>query len=330
MAVDAQGGDNAPGCVVEGIKQFLGDFKDSEVLLFGHEDRLRPLLDMPDEVKARVTLINAPEEITMHDEPMMAVRRKQDSSLVMGLKAVSDGRAQAFVSAGSTGAMFIGAMVTLKMLKGISRPAIGAIFPGLNKPFLLMDCGANADCQADYLRQFGLMGSTYMQKVLGVSEPKVALVNIGAEEEKGSKLYKEAHQLMKAQSDYCFIGNVESRELMQGEHDVVVCDGFTGNIILKYAEGLVKSLFKVIKGEVMQSLRGKLGGLMLKPTFTKVKDSMNSDRYGGAPLLGVNGAVVKAHGSSNGYAFAKALEQARLMAVNDVTGALKRGLEEKA
>ena len=326
LAVDAMGGDNAPECVLEGVSLFLKEFEDTDILLFGSEEKLKPLWDGLGEIRSRVTLCPTGEEISMHDEPMMAVRRKQDSSLVQGLKAVKDGRAQGFVSAGSTGAIFLGGMITLKMQKGISRPAIGAIFPGVKNPFLLMDCGANADCQPDYLRQFGLMGSVYMQKVLGVDKPRVALVNIGAEEEKGSKLYKEAHQLMKVQSAYHFTGNIEAREIQTGDADVVVCDGFTGNIILKYAEGLTHSLFTVIRTEVKKTLRGKVGGLMLKPSFQTVRQSMNPDRYGGAPLLGVNGVVVKAHGSSNGYAFGKALEQARKMVFSRVVEALGEGL----
>ena len=324
--MDAMGGDNAPDCVMEGLGLFLKAFADTDILLFGDEARLTAPLAALGESASRVTLCPTTEEITMHDEPMMAVRRKTDSSLVQGLRAVKDGRAQGFVSAGSTGAIFLGSMITLKMLKGISRPALGAIFPGVNNPFLLMDCGANADCQPEYLRQFGLMGSVYMQKVLGVQKPRVALTNIGAEEEKGSKLYKDAHQLMKAQKVYHFTGNIEARDIQTGDADVVVTDGFTGNTILKYAEGLTRSLFTVIKTEVKKTLRGKIGGLLLKPAFHAVKQTMNPDQYGGAPLLGVNGTVVKAHGSSNGYAFSKALEQARKMILSGVTQTLSEGL----
>lgn len=328
LAVDAMGGDNAPQCVIEGTALFLKAFQDTDILLFGREDALKQPLEVLGALSSRVSLCNAPEEITFHDEPMMAVRRKQNSSLVMGLKAVKDGQAQGFVSAGSTGAIFIGGMVLLKMLRGISRPALGGIFPGIKKPFLLMDCGANADCQPEYLKQFGLMGSAYMRSVLGVKAPEVALANIGAEEEKGNKLYKEAHQLMKAQSAYRFIGNIEAREIPQGDADVVVADGFTGNIILKYTEGLSRTLFDMIKTEVGSTTRGKIGGLLLKPSFHTIKQRMNPDQYGGAPLLGVNGAVVKAHGSSNGYAFSKALEQTRKMVLTGVTQALSEGLNE--
>ena len=328
LAVDAMGGDNAPDCVIDGLKLFLDEFDDSDALLFGQEAEVAPKLGVLGDKRGRVELIDCPEVITMHDEPMLAVRRKQNSSLVQGLKSVKENKASAFVSAGSTGAIFIGGMVTLKMPKGIARPALGAIFPGVKKPFLVLDCGANADCQPDYLRQFGLMGSVYMQKVMGLSEPKVALVNIGAEEEKGSKLYKEAHQLMKNQGAYCFAGNIEARDIQQGDMDVIVCDGFVGNVILKYAEGLSRSLFDMIKGTMMESARGKIGGLILKPVLGGLKQKLNSDRYGGAPLLGVNGAVVKAHGSSNAYAFSKALGQARQMVLGGVTEALTKGLSE--
>ncbi len=323
------GGDNAPGCVLEGLALFLQKNNDALIKLFGPEEQLKDLLSArPSDFQSRVTLINAPDVITMHDEPMMAVRRKSASSLMRAMNAVKAGDAQAFVSAGSTGAIFLAGMVTLRMLPGISRPALAPVLPGLNKPFMLIDCGANADCQPEYLKQFGLMGSAYMHSVMGVESPRVGLVNIGAEEEKGNKLYKDAHQLMKQQSVYDFIGNVEARDIQTGDADVVVSDGFTGNVILKYAEGLSSALFKMIKTEVTSSLRGKLGGLMLKPAFSAIKTRMNKDEYGGAPLLGVNGVVVKAHGSSNGYAFSKALEQAVKMAQGGTVQLLKDGLDK--
>ena len=328
LAADAMGGDNAPGCVIDGVKEFLSAVPDTDIRLFGPKSELEGLLGSESMSSGRVAVVDASDVITMHDEPMMAVRRKTSSSLMMGLKDVAQGNARAFVSAGSTGALFLGAMVTLRMLPGISRPALAPVIPGLNAPFMLIDCGANADCQPEYLKQFGLMGSVYMNRVMNVSIPKVGLVNIGAEEEKGSKLYKEAYQLMKAQKVYRFVGNVEARDIQLGDADVVVADGFTGNVILKYAEGLSSALFKMIKTEIMSTPRGKLGGLMLKPAFSSVKKRMNKDEYGGAPLLGVNGCVVKAHGSSNGYAFFKALEQARNMVKSDLVGTLRKGLEQ--
>lgn len=322
FAVDAMGGDNAPESIIEGCKQFLSENPDAGIRLFGQGDKVLPLI----EGCAGIEFIDCPEVIEMAEEPMMAVRRKQNSSLMMGIKDVKAGSSCAFVTAGSTGSTFMGAMVTLRMLKGIERPALAPLMPSRKGPILLIDCGANADCQPQYLMKFGLMGSVYMNRVMGIDNPKVGIVNIGAEEEKGSKLYKEAHQLMKAQKAYNFVGNIEAREVQTGETDVIVADGFTGNVILKYAEGFAKVLLGLIKDEVKSSLRGKIGGLLLKPAFKKVKDRMNSDEYGGAPLVGVNGVVIKAHGSSNAYAFKQALYQARKVYEGGVVEKIKEGL----
>lgn len=322
IAVDAMGGDNAPEAIIQGCKDYLKENPDAGIRLFGKADKVLPLLG---EVPG-IEFIDCLEVIEMAEEPMMAIRRKANSSLMMGIKDVKAGNSCAFVTAGSTGSTFLGAMVTLRMLKGIERPALAPIVPGAKGPFLLIDCGANADCQPQYLMKFGLMGSIYMNRVMGVKNPKVGLVNIGAEEEKGSKLYKEAHQLMKDQKVYNFAGNVEAREIPKGECDVIVSDGFTGNVILKLMEGFAKTLLGKIKGEVMKSLRGKLGGLLLKPAFASVKDQMNSDEYGGAPLVGVNGVVIKAHGSSNAYAFKQALAQARKVYEGGVVEQIQNGL----
>ena len=319
------GGDNAPGCVIDGCAKYLDTYADTKLRLFGRASELTALTEKYGE---RVTVIEAGEPITMHDEPMMAVRRKQDSSLVLAMKDVKAGASQAVISAGSTGAILMGGMVFLRMLKGISRPALAPVIPGLNGPFLLIDSGANADCQPEYLNMFGMMGSAYMKKVMGVSSPSVGLVNIGAEEEKGNKLYKEAHVLMKNQKVYRFTGNVEAREIQMGDTDVIVCDGFTGNVILKYAEGFVKAMLPMLKECMLSTLRGKIGALLMRKNLKGLKKRMNKDEYGGAPLLGVDGVAVKAHGSSNGYAFFKALEQARKMVLGGVVDALKEGLSE--
>lgn len=328
IAVDAMGGDHAPETIVEGCALALRDAKEISVRLFGQKNAVLPLLDAFADVKDRIELIDAPEIISMHDEPMLAVRRKKDSSMVMGLMDVREGRAQAFVSAGSTGALFLGGMAYVRMIPGIDRPALAPVLPGLKKPFLLIDSGANADCQPKYLMQFGLMGAAFMKHVMGVSDPQVGLVNIGAEAEKGSKLYKEAYQMMSAQKAYSFAGNCEAREIQKGEFDVTVCDGFTGNVILKYAEGFASVLFTRLKQTVSASARGKIGGLLLKPSFSKLKREMNADEYGGAPLMGVNGTVVKAHGSSNAYAFSRAVLLARSMAEAKVADRISEGIQE--
>ena len=328
IAVDAMGGDHAPEAVIEGCALALREAKEISVRLFGQKNVVLPLLDTFADVKDRIELIDAPEIISMHDEPMLAVRRKKDSSMVMGLMDVREGRAQAFVSAGSTGALFLGGMAYVRMIPGIDRPALAPVLPGLKNPFLLIDSGANADCQPKYLVQFGLMGSVYMEKQMGVKNPRVGLVNIGTEEEKGSRLYKDAHQMMSKQSVYRFDGNCEARDIQKGDFDVVVCDGFTGNVILKYAEGLTSVLFKKMKQTFLSSLRGKIGALLLKPSFTAIKTSMNADEYGGAPLMGLSGVVVKAHGSSNAYAFSRALLLARSMAEAKVTERIAEGVKE--
>lgn len=323
LAVDAMGGDAAPGCVIDGVRQFLLEHDDTDIRLFGKKELLQPLTE-----GLRAEIIDCADAISMEEEPMMAVRRKPDSSLLRGLKDVKAGLADAFVSAGSTGALMLGSMVTLRMIRGIERPALAPVLPGLNGRFLLIDSGANADCRPEYLCRFGLMGSVYMRTAEGMEHPKVGLVNIGTEEEKGSKLYKEAHALMKQQNVYEFAGNLEARDVQLGDIQVAVTDGFTGNIILKYAEGFAKVLLKTIKNEIMSTTRGKLGGLLLKPAFANIKKQLNTDEYGGAPLLGVDGVVVKAHGSSGGYAIFKALEQARRMVESHMVQALKQGLEE--
>ena len=328
IAVDAMGGDNAPGAVVRGCLSALRAHDDLAIRLFGRAEAVRPLLEEAGSEKSRIELVDAPDEITMHDEPMLAVRRKTESSMVKALMDVREKRADAVVSAGSTGALFLGGMAYVRVVRGIDRPALAPVLPGLNKPFLLIDSGANADCQPRYLLQFGLMGSVYMNRVLGVKTPDVGLVNIGAEDAKGNRLVKEAYPLMSAQTVYHFAGNCEARDVQFGNFDVVVTDGFTGNVILKYAEGLTSVLFKQMKLAAKSSLRAKLGGLLLKPALSALREKMNADEYGGAPLIGLEGTVVKAHGSSNDFAFGKAVEQARLMVLGDVTGRIREGLAE--
>jgi len=330
LAVDAMGGDNAPKCVIEGVNEFLKLHTDCDVRLFGRTEAINAAAKELGGLNEHITVVEAPDVISMEDEPMVAVRTKQNSSMLMGLKDAKAGLSQGFVSAGSTGALMLGGMTVTRLIRGIKRPALAPVLPGLNGSFMLIDSGANADCQSEYLNQFGLMGSVYMQHVMGVKNPKVGLVNIGVEEEKGSKLYKEAHQLMKNQNVYNFAGNLEAREVQYGNVDVAVTDGFTGNVIIKYAEGFGKCLFTMIKQSITASTLGKIGGLLLKSAFKTVKKRMSADEHGGAPLMGLDGVVVKAHGSSNGYAFMKTLEQALDMVKCGTVDAIKAGLEEIA
>ena len=327
IALDAMGGDHAPDAIVEGAIRGLRKFKDIEILLTGPEEKLTALIAGASDVKDRISVQNATQVITMEDAPMMAVRTKKDSSLVVAMNAVREGRAGAVVSAGSTGAVLAGGMFKIGRIPGIERPALAPVLPGLKKNFMLIDCGANVDCQPKYLLQFGLMGSVYMKSVLDVKDPHVGLVNIGAEAEKGNKLVKETYELMQQQSGYNFVGNCEARDIFTGDYDVVVADGFAGNIILKHTEGLAKALFTMIKEELMSSLGTKIGALLAKPAFYKVKKRMDYNAVGGAPLLGVNGAVVKAHGSSGAEAIENAIRQARRMLEGDVVGKITEGLK---
>lgn len=329
IAVDAMGGDNAPGAIVEGCLDALREMNDIAITLCGPEEQLRPLLKDAGNLMDRITVINAPDVISMHEAPMMAVRKKVDSSMVRAMLEVKNGNAQAFVSAGSTGAVLAGGMIRIGRIRGIDRPALAPIIPGKNRPFLLIDSGANVDCQAEYLVQFGMMGSIYMEKVMGVKNPTVGLVNIGVEEEKGNQMSKKAFGLMKEQKVFNFVGNVEAREIPTGDVDVIACDGFDGNIILKYTEGLASALTGVLKEELLGGgIKEKIGALLIKPALKRFKGRLDADEHGGAPLLGVNAPMIKAHGSSGARAFKNAIRQARTMVQGDVTGKIRDAVEK--
>lgn len=330
IAVDAMGGDNAPGAIVEGSILALREYANIRILLVGPTDTILTHLTDADDVKGRIEIREAPDEIDIHEPPVIAVRRKVNSSLVVAMMAVKNGEAQALVSAGPTGAVLAGGMLRVGRIAGIERPALAPVLPGRKKPFLLIDSGANVDCQPKYLEQFGLMGSVYMQKVFGVKVPNVCLANIGAEAEKGNNLTKQAHELMAAQTAYAFGGNVEGRDIPSGVADVVVADGFAGNLILKYTEGLAGALIGMLKDEMMATTRAKLGAMLLKPALRNFKKRMDYEEYGGAPLLGVDGAVVKAHGSSRPSAIKSAIGQARNMVMGDIVTLIRQGLEQFA
>ncbi len=328
IAVDAMGGDNAPGAIVEGCLMALREMPDISITLCGPEETLAPLLPEEGEIRNRVKIVHAPDVISMHEAPMMAVRKKTESSMVRAMLELKNGDAQAFVSAGSTGAVLAGGMTRVGRIRGIERPALAPVLPGLKTPFMLIDSGANVDCRPAYLMQFGLMGSVYMEKVLGVKNPRVGLANIGTEAEKGNQLAKATYELMSAQQVYHFVGNVEARDIPLGEADVITCDGFDGNLILKYTEGLAATLTGMLKQELKGgSFIEKIGALLIKPAIGRFKKRMDYEEFGGAPLLGVNGAMVKAHGSSNAPAFRSAIRQARIMVQGDVANIIRREVE---
>ncbi len=328
IAMDAMGGDHAPEAPVQGALAALKRYPDVFIELYGPRERLQKLTRGAGDLASRLEIVDAAEVIDIHDSPTDAIRRKKDSSMVKCMLAVKEARVDAMVSAGSTGALLAGGILRIGRIQGVERPALTVVIPGKTKPFLLLDCGANVDCTARVLSLFGLMGSIYMQKVMGVKEPDVRLVNIGEEREKGNKLAKEAYELMAKQSAYRFGGNVEAREMPLGGCDVAVADGFDGNLLLKYTEGLSSALVGMLKDELMSSTRAKLGALLLKPALKSFKNKMSYEEYGGAPLLGVSGAVIKAHGSSGPEAFMNAVRQARTMVEGEVVERIKAGVSQ--
>ena len=329
--VDVTGGDNAPRAIVEGTIEALRKNPELEAVLGGPASETEALLAEAGDVRSRIMLDDAPEIITNHDHPAMAVRTKKNSAIVKGMLAVRAGECDGFVSAGSTGAVLLGGMLRLGRIPGIERPALAPLLPNGRGHFLLIDCGANVDCQPAYLVQFGLMGDAYMRGVMGLEKPRVGLINIGAEAEKGNALVKETFPLME-QAPYHFVGNVEARDITGDQADVLVADGFCGNLILKFMEGVAGTLMGIIRKEMTADLRGKISGLIGKPAFRRVKKTMDYTEVGGAPLLGVRGAVVKAHGSSNAHAFACAIGQCEKMIRGKVAEIIAEGvsrMEEK-
>ena len=330
IAVDVYGGDNAPGCVIDGAVEALEMLPDVSILFFGAQAEVEKLLAEKTYDKARVSVVDAPGVITNHDSPTLAIRRKLDSSLVRAMDEVKKGEADALVTAGSTGATLAGGIFRVGRIKGIDRPALCPVLPTAgDKPVMLVDCGANAECKPEYLVQFALMGQAYMKGVMGIENPKVGLLNIGAEDEKGDTLRKSAFPLLKEHPGVNFYGNVEARDALTGCVQVIVCDGFTGNILLKSTEGAVQLLFGKLKERLFSSLRAKLGALLVKPALKGVKNQLDYEQYGGAALLGVTGALVKAHGSSKAHAFACAIRQARSMVEGNVVGIIAQQLKSE-
>ena len=323
--VDAMGGDLAPQAPVAGAVEALRKYPGLTVVLAGVLDQIEPLLAGADDVRSRMELVDAPEIITNNESPVMGVRSKKNSATVIGMLQLRDKAVDGFVSAGSTGAVLAGGMFRLGRIAGIERPALAPLMPNGQGHFLLIDCGANVDCKPEYLVQFGLMGTAYMRGVMGMDNPRVGLVNIGAEAEKGNALVKETYPLME-QAPYNFVGNVEARDITGGIADVLVADGFSGNLILKFMEGVAGTLLGMIKREIKADKRSMMGGLLAKPAFRRVKRALDYTEVGGAPLLGVQGAVVKAHGSSNGHAFACAIGQVVKMIDGHVVEAIEAGV----
>jgi len=313
IALDAMGGDHAPGAVVEGVALALSQTDavfgvSTKFLLIGQQEALDAEITKHALPLDRVTVLHAPEVIENHETPTHAVRRKKDSSMMVGLRAVRDGQAHAFISAGSTGALLAGATVIIGRKPGIERPALGTLLPNRKGHTFLIDCGANIDAKPSYLVQFAQMGSDYTAKTLGIARPRVGLINIGAEEEKGNQLCKEAFPLLAA-SGLNFVGNVEAREVPAGAVDVAVCDAFVGNVLLKYTEGLALGLMGMVKDQLMADPISKFGALLSKRAYMRLKNTFDYENVGGAPFLGLKALVVKAHGSSGPRAICAAIHQ---------------------
>lgn len=324
IVVDAMGGDNAPQAVVDGCVKAVEDF-DVKITLVGKEDLIKHCLGEYDGNK--IDIVNASDVITNDDDPPKAVRRKKDSSIVVAMRLLEEGKGDAFVSAGSTGAVVSGATLIVKRIKGVRRVAIGTVFPTPKKPTLVLDCGANADCTSEFLQQFAIMGNAYMQSVYGIERPTVALLNNGAEEHKGSNLYKETYQILKTM-DINFIGNIEARDVLDSKADVVVADGFAGNVFLKTTEGTASFFSKKLKSLFLKNMITKLCALALKGGIKEFKQSFDYTEHGGAPILGSQKVVIKAHGNSNAKAFYNAIRQAKHFYENGVIESINNNLQK--
>ena len=298
VAVDAMGGDNAPHEIIKGAIEAINEEKRVKVFLIGDKDVISEELARFQYDASQTEIVHTTEVIETAEPPVMAIRKKKDSSIVRGMNMVKEGECDAIVSAGSTGAILVGGQVIVGRIKGVERPPLAPLIPTKDGVSLLLDCGANVDARASHLVQFAKMGSVYMESIMGVHNPRVGIVNIGAEEEKGNALVKETYPLLKNCPEINFIGSVEARDIPYGVADVIVSEAFVGNVILKMYEGVGMTLIDKVKEGMMTSLRSKIGALLVKPALKKTLKSFDTKEYGGAPLLGLNGLVVKTHGSS--------------------------------
>lgn len=317
IAVDMMGGDDAPGIVLDAVKKAVEDFKDLEIILFGDESQYNLSHE-------RIEFRHCTEKIEMEDEPVRAIKRKKDSSMVKMAEAVKSGEADGCVSAGNTGALMSAGLFIVGRIKGVARPALVVTLPTTDgKGFVFLDVGANADAKAEHLLQYAQLGNIYAQKIRGIQNPSVSLLNIGTEAAKGNSLTKKAYDLFEKNQSFNFTGNIEAKTLMDGNVDVVVTDGYTGNMVLKNLEGTAKSIGKMLKETIMSSFKNKLAGAVLKKDLETFAKKMDYSEYGGSVLLGLDGTVVKAHGSSNAKAFYSAIKQAKITGEENIVQIMK-------
>ncbi len=325
ILIDAMGGDNAPLEIIKGTMLAVDEFNIDEIVLLGDEGVIKKCVEDNKLTLKNTTILHCTQVIENCDEARSVLKAKPDSSMSQGLKMLANGEGDAFVSAGNTGAITVGATLIVKRIKGVKRPAIASVMPSSNKPFVLMDCGANAECKSEYLVQFGLLGSLYMENIMNVENPRVALANNGAEETKGTPVVKEAYSLMQ-NAGYNFIGNIEGRRIPYGDADVVVADGFTGNLILKTYEGVAKVLMQGIKDAFYKNAFSKLAYLGVKNGINDMKKQFDYKEYGGAVMLGVSKPVVKAHGSADARCFKNAVKQAVWFLQTDLIDKIEKEL----
>ncbi len=311
VALDAMGGDNAPREIIRGAVMAVQEADDIQVILVGDEKVIREELSGSGYTGDKITVVHASEVITNDEAPVAAIRQKKDSSIVVAMKMVREGNADAFVSAGSTGAILVGGQLVVGRIRGVERSPLGSLIPTQKGVSLLVDCGANVDSRSAHLVQYARMGSIYMESVLGVKNPRVAIVNVGLEEEKGNALVKETFPLLKACEDIHFTGSIEARQIPYGDADVIVCDAFVGNVILKLYEGVAGVLLSEIKKGLTSTIRSKIGAALAKPALKTTLKSFDATAYGGAPMLGLNGLVVKTHGSATANEVRNSILQCR-------------------
>ncbi len=325
IAVDAYGGDNAPLEIVKGAALASNELK-VDITLTGNKAEIEKIISENQlQFSGELIIIDTPDVISMHDDPTSLLKAHSNSSMALAFKELSEGRADAFVSAGSTGAIVVGGTLIIKRIKGIKRPALGGLIPSPKGHYMLMDMGANAECRPEMLEQFGIMASVYLNKVEGIENPAIGLLNIGVEDSKGGELQKQAYELL-SKAPINFVGNIESREMPKGVCDAVITDGFTGNIALKLIEGTATTFFKMVKNVLYKNILNKLAALVLKKDLYSLKSMMDSSEVGGAPLLGVRGTVIKAHGSSDAKAIKNAIKQAVIFTENKVVDTISANL----